>query len=37
MSAHRELLLSVDTRNYRAGVIVASIVLFWLTDPSDRP
>lgn len=26
-----------SARNYRAGVIVASIVLFWLTDPSDRP
>jgi len=26
-----------NARNYRAGVIVASIVLFWLTDPSDRP
>jgi transposase len=24
-------------RNYRAGVILASIVLFWLNDSSDRP
>lgn len=24
-------------RNYRAGVVLASIVLFWLTDPSDTP
>lgn len=24
-------------RNYRAGVVMASIVLFWLTDPSDTP
>ncbi len=24
-------------RNYRSGVVVASIVLFWLNDPSDTP
>ena len=24
-------------RNYRAGVVIASIVLFWLNDPSDTP
>lgn len=24
-------------RNYRAGVVVASIVLFWLAHPSDTP
>jgi transposase len=24
-------------RNYRAGVASASIVLFWLGDPSDTP
>jgi len=24
-------------RNYRAGVVLASIVLFWLRDPSDTP
>jgi transposase len=26
-----------NARNDRAGVIVASIVLLWLTDPSDTP
>ncbi len=24
-------------RNYRAGVVVACIALFWIRDPSDRP
>lgn len=24
-------------RNYRAGIIIASTILFWLRDPSDTP